>query len=138
MAIQTGGWRPATGGGDALARVASGIGRRVGVLAQLLLQGARIALRRFGRDLYHFITYGPLIRLVSKTLLTIPEETYSEPDMGTENFWKQFQIHEECHLKALLQVEQNVERMQGLVLGRSASLKHTLSNLLGDEIFEEK
>jgi two-component system sensor histidine kinase ChvG len=69
MAIQTGGWRPATGGGDALARVTSGIGRRAGVWGQLLLQGARIALRRIGRDLYHFITYGPLIRLVSKTLL---------------------------------------------------------------------
>src|SRR5687767_14964648 len=69
MAIQTGGWRPATGGGDALARVTSGIGRRAGVWGKLLLQGARIALRRIGRDLYHFITYGPLIRLVSKTLL---------------------------------------------------------------------
>jgi two-component system sensor histidine kinase ChvG len=46
----------------------SGIGRRAGEWGQLLLQGARIALRRMGRDLYHFITYGPLIRLVSKTL----------------------------------------------------------------------
>jgi two-component system sensor histidine kinase ChvG len=69
MAIQTGGWRPATGGGDALARVASGIGRRAGEWGRALLAGAPVVLRRVGRDLYHFLTYGPLIRLVSKTLL---------------------------------------------------------------------
>jgi two-component system sensor histidine kinase ChvG len=69
MAIQTGGWRPATGGGEALARAASSMGRRTGEWGRLLLEGGRIALRRVGRDLYHFITYGPLIRLVSKTLL---------------------------------------------------------------------
>jgi two-component system, OmpR family, sensor histidine kinase ChvG len=68
MAIQTGGWRPATGGGDAVARVASSIGQRARGWGQLLLHGAHIALRRVGRDLYHFMTYGPLIRLVSKTL----------------------------------------------------------------------
>ena len=69
MAIQTGGWRPATGGGDALARVASGIGRRAREWRRVLLAGAPVVLRRVGRDLYHFLTYGPLIRLVSKTLL---------------------------------------------------------------------
>ena len=68
MAIQTGGWRPATGGGDVLARVSASIGRRAGEWGRLLREGGRIVLRRVGRDLYHFITYGPLIRLVSKTL----------------------------------------------------------------------
>jgi two-component system sensor histidine kinase ChvG len=48
--------------------VASSVGQRVRGWWQLLLHGAKIALRRVGRDLYHFITYGPLIRLVSKTL----------------------------------------------------------------------
>jgi two-component system sensor histidine kinase ChvG len=69
MAIQTGGWRPATGGGDGLARAATGIGRRLATWGVMLAGGARIVLRRVGRDLYNFITYGPLIRLVSKTLL---------------------------------------------------------------------
>ncbi|MFZ1101715.1 MAG: stimulus-sensing domain-containing protein [Hyphomicrobiaceae bacterium] len=69
MAIQTGGWRPATGGGDALARVVSDIGRRAREWRGALLAGAPVVLRRVGRDLYHFLTYGPLIRLVSKTLL---------------------------------------------------------------------
>jgi two-component system sensor histidine kinase ChvG len=69
MAIQTSGWRPATGGGDALARVVSGIGRRAREWRRALLAGAPVVLRRVGRDLYHFLTYGPLIRLVSKTLL---------------------------------------------------------------------
>jgi two-component system sensor histidine kinase ChvG len=48
--------------------MASSVGQRVRGWWQLLLHGAKIALRRIGRDLYHFITYGPLIRLVSKTL----------------------------------------------------------------------
>jgi two-component system sensor histidine kinase ChvG len=69
MAIQTGGWRPATRAGDVLARVISGIGRRAGDWGRDLLAAAPIVLRRVGRDLYQFITYGPLIRLVSKTLL---------------------------------------------------------------------
>jgi two-component system sensor histidine kinase ChvG len=34
-----------------------------------LWDGAQILGRRIGRDLYDFVTYGPLIRLVSKTLL---------------------------------------------------------------------
>jgi two-component system sensor histidine kinase ChvG len=69
MAIQTGGWRGATGGGDWLARAASGIGRHLAAWGGMLGEGARIVLRRVGRDLYSFITHGPLIRLVSKTLL---------------------------------------------------------------------
>jgi two-component system sensor histidine kinase ChvG len=69
MAIQTGGWRPATGGGEIVARAAAGIGSRVAQWGRLLLEGARAVQRRIGPDLYHFLTYGPLIRLVSKTLL---------------------------------------------------------------------
>ncbi|HEX5997911.1 MAG TPA: hypothetical protein VFZ16_00720, partial [Hyphomicrobiaceae bacterium] len=69
MAIQTGGWRPATGGGDVVGRAISGISRRTGEWGKVLLAGLRFLAYRFIRDLYQFITYGPLIRLVSKTLL---------------------------------------------------------------------
>jgi two-component system sensor histidine kinase ChvG len=69
MAIQTGGCSPATGGWSVVARAASSLGRRAGESGQLLLQGARSVMHRIGPDLYHFLTYGPLIRLVSKTLL---------------------------------------------------------------------
>lgn len=69
MAIQAGGWRPVTGGGDVLARATAAVRRRAAEWNLVLPEGARIVLRRIGRDLYHFLTYGPLIRLVSKTLL---------------------------------------------------------------------
>ncbi len=69
MAIQTGGWRPATGGGDVVGRAISGISRRAGEWGKVLLAGLRFLAYRFIHDLYQFITYGPLIRLVSKTLL---------------------------------------------------------------------
>jgi two-component system sensor histidine kinase ChvG len=69
MAIQTGGWRPAAGGAEGLARALATV-RRLGAAYGLRLWDAALIMgRRIGRDLYHFTTQGPLIRLVSKTLL---------------------------------------------------------------------
>jgi two-component system, OmpR family, sensor histidine kinase ChvG len=69
MAIQTGGWRPAEGGAEGLARAIASVRRLAGAYGLRLSDSARILGRRIGRDLYHFATRGPLIRLVSKTLL---------------------------------------------------------------------
>jgi two-component system sensor histidine kinase ChvG len=73
MAIQTGGWRPATGGADAVIRAISGAGRQAGDLARRLYCGVRSLTGRWWPYLaafvYEFITHGPLIRLISKTLL---------------------------------------------------------------------
>ena len=69
MAIQTGGWRPATGGTEGVARAMATVRRYAGEYGLRLMDGARALGRRIGRDLYHFVTRGPLIRLVSKTLL---------------------------------------------------------------------
>lgn len=63
MAIQTHRSRPAVGGADAfsgLARGLSAYGRRFFIHARTLSRRMR---------LYEFLTYGPLIRLVAKTLL---------------------------------------------------------------------
>jgi two-component system sensor histidine kinase ChvG len=69
MAIQTGGWRPAAGGAEVMGRALAGARRGADALGRRLLAGAPVLGRRIGREVYHFITYGPLIRLVSKTLL---------------------------------------------------------------------
>jgi two-component system sensor histidine kinase ChvG len=69
MAIQTGGWRPATGGAEAISRAVASASRRAGEYGGRLVERALPLARRAGRSLYHFLTYGPLIRLVSKTLL---------------------------------------------------------------------
>jgi two-component system sensor histidine kinase ChvG len=69
MAIQTGGWRPASGGAEGVVRAISCARQYAGEYGQLLLEGVRILGRRIGRDLYQFLTHGPLIRLVSRTLL---------------------------------------------------------------------
>jgi two-component system sensor histidine kinase ChvG len=69
MAIQTGGWRPATGGGDVAGKAISSANRVAGQFRHAVSLRGRALARRAGRDLYEFITYGPLIRLVSKTLL---------------------------------------------------------------------
>jgi two-component system sensor histidine kinase ChvG len=69
MAIQTGGWRPATGGAEAVSKAVAGASRRAGEYGWILVEKALPLARRVGRRLYGFITHGPLIRLVSKTLL---------------------------------------------------------------------
>src|SRR5262245_10953525 len=70
MAIQTGGWRPATGGGsEGVARAMATARRYAGEHGLRLMEGALSLSRSIGRNLYHFIARGPLIRLVSKTLL---------------------------------------------------------------------
>ncbi len=69
MAIQTGGWRPATGGTEGEARAVAMIRRYAGEYGLRLMEVAQAVGRRIWRDLYHFVTRGPLIRLVSKTLL---------------------------------------------------------------------
>src|SRR5262245_3244482 len=70
MAIHTDRSRPATGEAEVLLRSISdvaGRARGVGAYSQRLLVYARAFSRRIG--LYEFLTYGPLIRLVAKTLL---------------------------------------------------------------------
>jgi two-component system sensor histidine kinase ChvG len=74
MAIQTGRWRPAAGGAEAVARVVSGVARHAGehgrrVLGKLGVGRLDALARRAGHAFYGFLTHGPLIRLVSKTLL---------------------------------------------------------------------
>lgn len=69
MAIQTGGWRPASGGAEGVARALATLRRYAGKYGVRLMEVALALSRRIGRDLYYFITRGPLIRLVSKTLL---------------------------------------------------------------------
>jgi two-component system, OmpR family, sensor histidine kinase ChvG len=69
MAIQTGGWRPASGRTEGIARATAAARRYAGKYGPRLADGASAVGRRIGRDLYYFVTRGPLIRLVSKTLL---------------------------------------------------------------------
>src|SRR5262245_51448891 len=69
MAIQTGGWRPAAGGADAVSRAIASARQRAGEYRQRLLEGAGQLGRKAGRTTYQFVTHGPLIRLISKTLL---------------------------------------------------------------------
>ncbi|HWE17103.1 MAG TPA: stimulus-sensing domain-containing protein [Hyphomicrobiaceae bacterium] len=69
MAIQTGGWRPAAGGADVVSRAIASARQRAGEYRQRLLEGAGWLGRRAGRYTYQFVTHGPLIRLISKTLL---------------------------------------------------------------------
>jgi two-component system sensor histidine kinase ChvG len=69
MAIQTGGWRPAAGGADVIARLFARARQRGSVYGRLLLEAVSVFARQAGRSLYQFVTRGPVIRLVSKTLL---------------------------------------------------------------------
>jgi two-component system sensor histidine kinase ChvG len=69
MAIQTGRWRPGADTAEVVARVAAGIARRAGEHGRRLRAVLGALARRAGPALYRFLTYGPLIRLVSKTLL---------------------------------------------------------------------
>src|SRR5215813_5697939 len=69
MAIQTGGWRPAIGGAEGLARVLARARCQASAYGLRILDGALLLGRRVGRYSYQFVTRGPLIRLVSKTLL---------------------------------------------------------------------
>ncbi|MBO0764913.1 MAG: stimulus-sensing domain-containing protein [Hyphomicrobiaceae bacterium] len=69
MAIQTGRWRPAAGGAEGLTRALPAARGPAAAYGLRLWDGAQILGRRIGRDLYHFTAHGPLIRLVSKTLL---------------------------------------------------------------------
>jgi len=70
MAIQTDRSRPAAGEAEVLLRSISNVAGRargLGAYGQRLLVYTRAFSRRIG--LYEFLTYGPLIRLVAKTLL---------------------------------------------------------------------
>jgi len=69
MAIQTGRWRPAAGGAEVVVRAMSNMARSAGDHGRHLLDNLRAFGRRIGLALYEFLTYGPLIRLVAKTLL---------------------------------------------------------------------
>jgi len=69
MAIQTGRWRPAAGGAEVVVRAVSNAARRAGGYGRRFLDDLRISGRRIALGLYEFLTYGPLIRLVAKTLL---------------------------------------------------------------------
>ena len=69
MAIQTSRWRPAAGGAEVVTRAFSSAARHAGGYGRRLFDLARAPGRRIGRALYAFLTHGPLIRLVSKTLL---------------------------------------------------------------------
>jgi two-component system sensor histidine kinase ChvG len=69
MAIQTGGWRPATGGGEVVSRAIASARQRAGEHGQRVIENARMLARWAGRFTYQFVTHGPLIRLISKTLL---------------------------------------------------------------------
>jgi two-component system sensor histidine kinase ChvG len=69
MAIQTSRWRPAAGGAEAVSQAFSSVARRASSFGRRLLPSTGALVRRLGRDLYQFLTYGPLIRLVAKTLL---------------------------------------------------------------------
>jgi two-component system sensor histidine kinase ChvG len=52
-----------------MARATSSAARRAGSYGRRLRVKLYALGRRFGRDLYQFVTYGPLIRLIAKTLL---------------------------------------------------------------------
>jgi two-component system sensor histidine kinase ChvG len=67
MAIQTGGWRP--GADTAEAVTAAGIARRAGEHGRRLGGKLAVLAVRAGRGFYGFLTHGPLIRLVTRTLL---------------------------------------------------------------------
>ena len=69
MAIQTGRWRPAADGAEVVTRVISDVARRAGEHGRRVRGRLGVFARRAGSALYAFLTYGPLIRLVSKTLL---------------------------------------------------------------------
>jgi len=69
MAIQTGRWRPAADGAEVVSRASSRVARYARTNGRRLLGWLDIHGRRAGRFLYAFLTHGPLIRLVSKTLL---------------------------------------------------------------------
>jgi two-component system sensor histidine kinase ChvG len=69
MAIQTGRWRPAADGAEVVTKAISGLARRAGEHGWRLYGKLGALARRSGRAFYAFLTYGPLIRLVSKTLL---------------------------------------------------------------------
>jgi two-component system sensor histidine kinase ChvG len=69
MAIQTGRWRPGADTAEAVTRVATGMVRGAGEHGRRLRAALGALARRAGPALYRFLTYGPLIRLVSKTLL---------------------------------------------------------------------
>jgi two-component system, OmpR family, sensor histidine kinase ChvG len=69
MAIQTGRWRPAADGAEVVTRAFSGVARRAGEIGRRVRGRFGVFARRAGSAFYAFLTYGPLIRLVSKTLL---------------------------------------------------------------------
>ena len=66
MAVETDGSRFAAGAWETLKRGISSIGMSVRVTGDHMTAGMRTWLRRVG--LYDFLTYGPLVRFVSKTM----------------------------------------------------------------------
>ncbi len=69
MAIQTGGWRPGADTAEAVTRSAAGVARRAREHGRRLGGKLGALAGRGGRGFYAFLTHGPLIRLVTKTLL---------------------------------------------------------------------
>jgi two-component system, OmpR family, sensor histidine kinase ChvG len=69
MAVQTGRWPPAADDAALVARATSSVARRAGNYGRRLRVKFYALARRAGRDFYQFLTYGPLIRLIAKTLL---------------------------------------------------------------------
>ena len=69
MAIQTGRWRPAAGGAEVVTEPSPPSPGVPASTAGAFRPAGCSSRRRLGRDLYQFLTYGPLIRLVAKTLL---------------------------------------------------------------------
>ena len=69
MAIQTGRWRPAADGAEVVTRVISSVARRAGERGRRVRGRFGVFAQRAGSAFYAFLTHGPLIRLVSKTLL---------------------------------------------------------------------
>ncbi len=69
MAIQTGGWRPGADAAEALTRTATSVARRARAHGRRLAGNVGLLAVRAGRAFYGFLTHGPLIRLVTRTLL---------------------------------------------------------------------
>jgi two-component system sensor histidine kinase ChvG len=69
MAIQTGGWRPGAEAAEAVTSAATSLTRRAAEHGRRLGAKLGVLAVRAGRAFYGFLTHGPLIRLVTRTLL---------------------------------------------------------------------